>query len=71
MADGVRLEARGLYNCTVLMAAQWNSNPEIKQVLVDAGADVNASDNAGVTPLMIAAKYTNEAVTADAHRRWR
>ena len=38
-----------------MIAAAHNSNPEVITVLVQAGADVNATDASGVTPLMLAA----------------
>jgi ankyrin repeat protein len=37
------------------MAATSNNNPEIASALLKAGADVNARDANGVTPLMFAA----------------
>ena len=38
------------------MAANYNENPEVINVLVSAGAKLNAKDYDGATPLMLAAK---------------
>jgi ankyrin repeat protein len=42
----------------LMWAAQWSDNPEALKALIDAGADVNATDNDGATPLMWAAYET-------------
>ena len=50
--DGFRvdLEARAEYGVTPLMeAARFNENPEVVQVLLDAGADATATDGDGKT----------------------
>ncbi len=43
------------------MWAAWNNqNPEVLEVLVKAGAEVNAQDTDGVTPLMKASSYNQK-----------
>ena len=44
---------------TALMMTLENSNNDMARVLIENGADVNASDAAGITPLMIAARRGN------------
>jgi ankyrin repeat protein len=47
-----------------LAHAAENEFCEIAKLLLKAGADVNAMDREGMTPLMHATKYVNEAATA-------
>ena len=47
---------------TLLYAARENSNPEILQVLIENGADVNATGEDGWTPLMFAAGNPNSEI---------
>ena len=49
-----------------MIAAAYNPNPEVITVLVQSGANVNANDEAGVTPLMWAAAMNSnpEVITA-------
>ena len=52
--------ARDNSGWTALMwAAEYNSNPEVIDVLLKAGADVNAKDQDGQTALMSAARYNS------------
>lgn len=41
----------------LMMAAQFNRDPEVINVLIDSGADVNAVNNHGQTALLFAAQY--------------
>ncbi|MBR1438930.1 MAG: ankyrin repeat domain-containing protein [Synergistaceae bacterium] len=51
------VHARDYYDVTPLMfAAEKNPNPEVIEILIDAGADSNAQDKDGKTALMYAAK---------------
>ena len=48
---------------TALMwAAEWNQNPEVIKLLIESGADLNATTASGVTPLMFAAARNNAGV---------
>ena len=44
-------------------AAMGNSNPEVLQVLIDAGADINAQDVYGYTPLDLAKSNKNPGIS--------
>ena len=46
-----------------MLAARISSTPEIVQLLLEKGADVNARSTDGRTPLMFAASSTPEIVT--------
>ena len=50
----------------LILAAAYNSNPEVITVLVQTGANVNARDESGLTPLMWAAANNSnpEVITA-------
>ena len=55
ISKGADIEARGEAVRTPLMYATWkNRNLEVIAVLLKAGADVNAQDGNGMTPLMFA-----------------
>ena len=41
-----------------MLAAQYSENPEILSALLRAGADLNAKNKVGKTPLMYAAQYS-------------
>ncbi|MCL1875231.1 MAG: ankyrin repeat domain-containing protein [Synergistaceae bacterium] len=50
---GANVNARDEYGRTPIMwAAEWNSNPEVITVLVNAGADVNTHDETEYLPLL-------------------
>ena len=56
--QGADVNARDMYGRTPLMlATEYNQNPEVIITLLDAGADVNARDNYVETPLMWAARF--------------
>ena len=59
-----RVDARGLLQRTALMQACAAGNAEIVGVLLDAGADRNAHDAQGLTPLLEAARSGHTAVVA-------
>jgi len=59
-----RVDARGLEQRTALMQACAAGNPEIVGALLDAGADRNAHDAQGLTPLLEAARNGHTAVVA-------
>ena len=40
-----------------MMVAAIKNTPEVLKVLIEAGADVNAKDTDGLTPLMLAAQH--------------
>lgn len=51
-----RVDARGRLNRSALHVACLAGNAEIAQVLMDAGADINARDEQGVSPLLEVAR---------------
>jgi ankyrin repeat protein len=58
--SGLKIEARQKDNATPLMiAAGFNSNPQVVSVLLKAGANVNDRARGDVTPLMYAAFNRN------------
>lgn len=57
-----KVDSRGPFERSALMAACLAGNREIVEVLLDAGADVNARDAHGVTPLLEAARAGANAV---------
>jgi ankyrin repeat protein len=59
LANGAKIEARTTRNETSLMFAVWNSPAEIGTLLIEAGADVNAKDVDGLTPLMKTARFSS------------
>jgi hypothetical protein len=59
-----RVDARGAEHRTALMHACAAGNVDIVGVLLEAGADRNAHDAAGLTPLLEAAKHGHAAVVA-------
>jgi hypothetical protein len=63
---GASVIAGNDYGLTALLAAaMWNNDIDVIEVLLEAGAEVNAKDNAGRTALMWAVHNRNaEAVSA-------
>jgi ankyrin repeat protein len=51
-----RVDARGRLNRSALHVACLAGNPQIAQALLEAGADVNARDEHGITPLIEATR---------------
>lgn len=58
------VDQRDSYGQTPLMYAAGRSNSEMVQLLLDAGADVNARSDAGWTPLMYAARDNTDIAVA-------
>jgi ankyrin repeat protein len=65
ISNGADVNARDEKGNTPLMyAAQFNKNPEVTRMLLDAGAEVNTRNIYGWTPLMYAAQFNkNPEVT--------
>ena len=56
------MNARDMFGYPPLMRAVQGGNTEITQLLLDAGADVNAENNNGKTALMLALEYGHTEV---------
>ena len=64
-ADAGNVDARDDFGNTLLSASIRAKRPEIADWLIEKGADVNAADKAGMTPLHVAAAADNvEAVAS-------
>jgi len=50
---------------TALHVAAWNSRPDLVQLLIERGADVNAKDGTGRTPLLLARKACTDSYWTD------
>ena len=46
-------------NTPIMYAAMFSSTPEIVQLLLEHGAEIDARDNNGWTPLMLAAGFSS------------
>lgn len=57
--DPSSLNAKNIGGASALVIAARENNFEISKILIDAGADVNSSDNDGWTPLMRASLASN------------
>jgi ankyrin repeat protein len=56
LQEGARIDDRDFFGQTALMlAACHTTNPEIVQLLIEAGADTRAKDNEGKTAFDLAA----------------
>lgn len=69
LAGGADVNARDADGWSALVRACYNAElkhgfPEVIQLLIDAGADIEASIGYGVRPLMLAAGYGEAAVVA-------
>lgn len=60
MQDTANLKARDEYGNTPLMNAAWMADAVVMQRLLKAGADVNASNNAGATALLYASSSADK-----------
>ena len=58
--DGADIEATGRGEMTPLLLTLNNNMPGFPLLFLDYGADINVSDEEGVTPLHLATRYTNE-----------
>ena len=52
----VDLNHRGRNNCTVLHEAVYRKHADVVQVLIDAGADIEAKNDEGRSPLLLASR---------------
>jgi ankyrin repeat protein len=59
-----RVDARGLEQRTALMQACATGNVDVVGALLEAGADRNAHDAHGITPLLDAARHAHDEVVA-------
>jgi hypothetical protein len=64
IADGADPNAPGPLGHTALHTATARDEPEIAQALLDAGARVDATDDAGNTPLLVAVTTPKPALNA-------
>lgn len=60
LAGGAEVDARVAFSTTALMRATEEGYVNIAQALIAAGADVNASDRWGDTPLIIVSPYNTD-----------
>ena len=58
--SGADIHIKNRWGSTALQWAADSGNLLMVQTLIDRGADVNAGDDAGLTPLMVAANYEGE-----------
>ena len=58
MSKGARHDVRSKFECTPLHSAAYHGRKDAVASLLDHGADINAQDNTGETPLM-AARFGN------------
>jgi uncharacterized protein len=59
---GVNVNARGIKQRTTLMAAAAFNKPNMIKLLLEHGADVNASDEEGITALQVAQNNSNHEI---------
>lgn len=60
----IDLEARNCFGNTALIMAVFEGNLEMVRLLIEAGADINATDNASFTPLIRSIAKKHDAVSS-------
>lgn len=69
IAEGSQLDAKSKYNWTALMFASWQGHAEIVVLLIDAGADINATSTEVASSFETTGGYPSSNALSEAIRK--